>query len=188
MPTRRGFDYAALLRRAHQRALAARGGAQTGEAPRSAADARERDGDGASEALPPADDAPPDTHPAPQPEAHGQQRRLDALATPFVAALAAQQTHIAQLMHFLATRIADFCSDRAIVASGHWSARLRLDTALLPDCMLHLTLSHFELQLRFEARDPAVRQLICTHQTMLKRQLETLLDALDASREVSVTA
>jgi type III secretion control protein HpaP len=183
MPTRRGFDYAALVRRAYQRALAEQSRVQPGAEPRSATSPPEQDGDKAPEAWPAA------AHPDPYPDdEHAQQRRLDALATPFVAALAAQQAHLAQLMHFLATRIADFCSDRAIVASGHWSAQLRLDAALLPDCTLHLTLSHFELALRFEARDPAVRQLICAHQAVLKRQLETLLDALDSPREVSVTA
>ncbi|RDU96754.1 type III secretion system protein SctP [Trinickia dinghuensis] len=189
---RRGFDYAALVRRAHRRAQAAQTSARTEQDPRRATDRRD-DADPLDAPPPSAADEPEETLET-DPEHRTDEtdpaarRHADALAMPFVATLAAQQAHMAQLMHFLANRIADFCSDRAIVASGHWSARLPLDDKLLPECVLHLTLSHFELALRFEARDPAVRRLICAHQAVLERQLETLLDTLDCPRDVSVEA
>lgn len=200
---RRGFSYAALVRRAQRRMPALP--ADDARAPRHAARRREDDANAwpAAASFAPeyesADDpddaiadevadATADNAAAADRDRDASESRAMRVAAPIVAALAVQQARVAQLMHFLATRIADFCSDEAIVASGHWRARIPLDPSLLPDCVLNLTLSHFELVLRFEARDAVVRQLIYAHRTALERQLETLLDALDSPREVSVDA
>jgi type III secretion control protein HpaP len=189
---RRGFDYAALVRRAYRRAQAQQS-LRSGPADSAAAATVHAAADmhGTQDEAEPAgaetsDDRPSDDDALDA--AYARERHIEALSAPFVAALAARQTRIAELMHFLATHIADFCSDYAVVVSGHWNARLRLDPAVLPDCVLHLTLSHFELRLRFEARNAAVTQLICSHRAALERQIETLLDSLDSPREVSVDA
>lgn len=199
----RGFSYAALVKRAERRRLALPGGKPPDD-PRLARHGVKRTEDDA-DAQPIAASAAPDDASDDEPDdevadaaaddaasstrdRHDSDSNAHRIAAPLVASLAVQQSRVAQLMHYLATRIADFCSDEAIVASGHWRARLPIDPSLLPDCVLNLTLSHFELMLRFEVRDAAVRQLIYAHRTALERQLETLLDTLDSPREVSVDA
>jgi type III secretion control protein HpaP len=190
-PSRKGIDYAELVRRARRRgerhmsdALHGRRGvadeADTGKATVPASADPNPDDDDAHDNA----DALPDAEPL----ILLRERRLNELAAPFIAALAQQQTRVAQLMHFLATRVADFCSDPAVVESGDWSIRIRLAPSLLPDCTLHLTLSRFDLTLRFDTRSAEIRQLISRHEVILRNRLVSLLDELHTPRDVSITA
>lgn len=114
------------------------------------------------------------------------ERRLGELAAPFLAALSDQQARVARLMHFLADKVVDFCTDDAVVAHGNWTIRMRIDSALLPECTLHLTLSHFDLVLRFDTSSEPVRTLICRHEDTLKQRLVSLLAHMQMPREVTI--
>lgn len=113
-----------------------------------------------------------------------QLQRLDA---PYLDALASQQQTLV-LADYLASRVADFCTDPAVLAQGHWTMRLTLDPAILPDCALSLTLSYFDLTLRFDTNDASSRQLVLHHADVLKRRLENLLAQHDAPRAVEILA
>ncbi|GLU32108.1 type III secretion system protein SctP [Trinickia caryophylli] len=113
-------------------------------------------------------------------------RRIDAQTQPFVAALGAEQLRVVELMRFVAAHVADFCSDQAVIENGNWTIRLKLDAALLPECMLELHLSYFELVLRFDAHSPSTRQLICRHVHVLREQLVNLMHRLAIARHVSI--
>jgi type III secretion control protein HpaP len=186
-PARRsGFDYAALLRQARVRAERAMLRNSRGNAAHSATDSTDED------AKPP---APPES--AVELEPHGddaatrssiedRERRQEANAAPFVAALAQQHARIAGLTQFLVARVADFCSDEAIVEHGNWTIRIRLDPALLPECTLELNLSRFDLMLRFDADQESTRKLICRHADLLRHQLIVLLQQMETPREVCI--
>ncbi|WP_342612097.1 type III secretion system protein SctP [Burkholderia ambifaria] len=188
---RAGIDYAALVRRARLRGddRAGRGARTPHDVPPDAAREApaERQARGADVDV---DDAAPQDRAAPsavdaQADAL-RERHLDALAAPFLTALSRQEARVAGLMHFLADRIADFCTDEAVAAHGNWSIHLRIDPALLPECALHLTLSHFDLVLRFETPSEPVRALICRHEDTLKQRLVSLLAHLRMPREVAI--
>lgn len=184
---RTGIDYAALIRRARLRSENRAGRVFRTPHDVSADTSREAPADPAA----PDDDSAvrhDDASPSPD-EAHAdvlRDRRLDDLAAPFLAALSRQQVRVAQLMHFLAEKVADFCTDEAVVAHGNWSIRLRLDPSLLPECTLHLTLSHFDLVLRFDTSLEPVRALICRHEDKLKQRLVSLLEHLRMPRDVAI--
>jgi len=208
--TRRGLDYAELLRHARERgerdalrealrahARRTRDDAKDGAAS-AAGDAR------ADDMPPPRDDAPaaadadePDDDddvdleagdPARQARRAARARRLDAQTQPFVAALGVEQLRVVELMRFVAAHVADFCSDEAVVQNGNWRVRLKLDAALLPECELELHLSYFDVVLRFHTDAPATRQLICRHVHVLREQLVNLLHRLAIARQVLIEA
>ncbi|WP_206956691.1 type III secretion system protein SctP [Trinickia acidisoli] len=102
-------------------------------------------------------------------------QQLQRLDTPYLEALAREQHAVFVLIDYLAARVADFCSDPAVLAQGHWSIDLTLDPAILPDCRLALTLSQFDLALRFDTQHASSKQLVLHHGDVLKRRLEALL-------------
>lgn len=114
-------------------------------------------------------------------------KRLQRLDAPYLDALASQQQTLV-LADYLASRVADFCTDPAVLAQGHWTMRLTLDPAILPDCALSLTLSYFDLTLRFDTNDASSRQLVLHHADALRRRLEGLLARHDAPRTVEILA
>lgn len=114
--------------------------------------------------------------------------RLDAQTEPFVAALGFEQARVVELMRFVAAHVADFCSDAAVLENGNWTIGLRPHAALLPDCMLELHLSHFDVMLRFHCDTHATRQLIWRHAHVLRQQLVHLLRRLAIARDVSIEA
>lgn len=210
---RRGIDYAELVRNARERgeraalreALRARGQRLRSGAAHLDAGATMQ-GDSVAQAPAPADPDPDDV-PA-DADTQGEQdddeldieagtasqnarqaalaRRIDAQTQPFVAALGTEQLRVVELMRFVAAHVADFCSDQAVMENGNWTIRLKLDAALLPECMLELHLSYFELVLRFETNSPSTRQLICRHVHVLREQLANLLHRLAIARHVSI--
>jgi type III secretion control protein HpaP len=114
------------------------------------------------------------------------ERRLEALAAPCVGAIAELRQEFDGWVQFLVERAADFCSDRAVGAQGHWDVRLTLDPAILPDCTLRLSLSHFTLALRFETQTNASRQLVLHHEQTLKAQLADVLAQRGEPREIEI--
>ncbi|RQV07345.1 hypothetical protein DF047_16740 [Burkholderia cenocepacia] len=192
--SRRGIDYAELVRDARERgeraalhdALRAHGRRTRGEPLRRPADADAPDDVLADTADPPDTDADADDDlDADAPPAE-RTRRLDAQVQPFVAALGAEQIRVVELMRFVAAHVADFCSDAAVLENGNWTIRLRLDPDLLPGCTLELHLSYFDLALRFDADAPEIRQLVCRHVHVLHEQLANLLHRLAVARHVSI--
>jgi len=111
----------------------------------------------------------------------------DSTLTPYLQLLAQQQFRVAQLIQFLATRVADFCCDEAICAHGNWTIRIPIAPTLLRSCVLYLSLSHFELTLRFETPDDTTRHLILSHSKILQNHLDQLLEQHDAPRDVEIT-
>jgi len=177
--TRSGIDYAALVRRARWR-----NEYRNGRPARPPFDDR-HDAHPDAPALAPATDdnaSLADKADTNKPD----ERRLDELAAPFLAALSDHQARVARLMHFLADKVVDFCTDDAVAAHGNWAIRMRIDPALLPECTLHLTLSHFDLVLRFDTSSEPVRALICRHEDTLKQRLLSLLAHMQMPREVAI--
>jgi type III secretion control protein HpaP len=208
---RRRFDYAALVRRARLGAredqartnptLGADGanssadGSRSGGPPTPTTDAAHADrfalaqqGGARKRASvaehPHADLAEPQTLSA----AESLEQHLQRLDAPYLDVLVRDQHTAFLLLDYLTGRVADFCTDPAVLAQGHWTMRLTLDPAILPDCTLSLTLSYFDLTLRFDSRDTASRQLVLHHADVLKQRLEALLEQHDAPRTVEILA
>lgn len=113
-------------------------------------------------------------------------QQLQRLEAPYLDVLANEQQQLVMLVDHLANRVADFCTDPAVLAQGHWEIRLALDPAILPGCTLVLTLSHFDLTLRFEAELIRSKQLILHHGDVLKHRLEVLLVQHGVPRTVEI--
>jgi hypothetical protein len=92
--------------------------------------------------------------------------------------LAAKATqNVPRILESIVERIADFCATPAVAETGQWDATIPLDSPALPDCSLNLSLSHFDLTLRFDTADARSKQLILQHETTLRRSLEQALQA-----------
>ncbi|KVO55462.1 type III secretion system protein SctP [Burkholderia stagnalis] len=170
---RRGFDYAQLLRRSRV--------APAGERA-SAGDERWRD------ASTPWRDGPPpsfERNPDALPDALGREAMARACAgsDAFVNQVFAQRERMVRVAETLAAEIAALCGDDA---AGQWGISLPLDAALLPDTLLHLVLSRFDLRLRFETPDAATRHLLCTHGATLHARLDTLLAHHGTPRTIEI--
>jgi type III secretion control protein HpaP len=166
---RRGFDYAALLRRA--------------PAPVGAA---ERDPDPRREGRAAYDTATPFARaPDVLPDAQGRQTmaRACAGADGFVNQVFAQQERMVRVADTLAGEIAALCTEDP---GAQWDLSMPLDPALLPATLLHVALSRFDLRLRFETADAATRHLLSTHRALLHARLDTLLDHLGAPRAIDI--
>lgn len=114
------------------------------------------------------------------------ERRLQARAAPCVSAIAEPRHEFDGWVGFLVEHAADFCCDRAVSAQGQWAVRLTLDSAILPECALHLNLSHFTLALRFETQTDVSRQLVLHHQQTLKTRLAAVLAERGVPREIEI--
>ncbi|CRY23561.1 type III secretion system protein SctP [Burkholderia pseudomallei] len=158
---RRGFDYAQLMRRSRVAPAGA-------PAPR---------GDGAAPSF--------ERDPAALPDALGREAmaRACAGADAFVNQVFAQRERVVRVAEALAAEIAALGGGDA---SGQWEISLPLDAALLPDTVLHLVLSRFDLRLRFETPDAATRHLLCTHGATLHARLDTLLAHHGAPRTIEI--
>ncbi|CAB3769467.1 type III secretion HpaP family protein [Paraburkholderia solisilvae] len=82
-----------------------------------------------------------------------------------------------RFIDFIVARVADFSSNPAVLARGHWHITIALDPALLPGCELSLTLSHFALTLRFDLSSEHSRYLILKHEPSLRERLGELMQA-----------
>lgn len=113
-------------------------------------------------------------------------RRIETHAAPCIGAIAAMRQEFDGWVRFLVERAADFCCDRAVGAQGQWAIRLALDPAILPECTLHLSLSHFTLALRFETQANPSRQLVLHHEETLKAQLAATLAQRGEPRDIEI--
>ncbi|PLZ00288.1 hypothetical protein CY652_21845 [Burkholderia sp. WAC0059] len=102
------------------------------------------------------------------------------------APLSQEQVQFAHLAEFLLGRVADFCSDPSVLSRGHWHLQVPIDPALMPGCTLHLTLSHFDLRLRFDTSDAMSKQLISQHSDILVKRLDALLRQYGSPREIEI--
>jgi type III secretion control protein HpaP len=119
-------------------------------------------------------DVPAEAH-TPQPAAHAASTRavpirnispaLDDVATPH------------RFIDFIVSRVADFSSNPAVLARGHWHITIALDPALLSGCELSLMLSHFALTLRFDLSSEHSRYLILKHEPSLRERLDALMQS-----------
>lgn len=82
-----------------------------------------------------------------------------------------------RLIESIVAQVADFCSNPAVLARGQWHITIPIDTELLPGCSLSLTLSYFDLALRFETTDERSRQLILQDVTTLRESLQALMES-----------
>jgi len=206
--TRRGFDYAALLRRARVRARDGQPiGNQASSGRNTHVGVAPMPTGNSDEAIDPAGVSEQDERtrsslhrerssaetanattidPQAVSPAESLTLHLQRLDPPYLDALSREQQTVFVLLDYLTARVIDFCTDPAVLAQGYWTMRLRLDPAILPDCTLALTLSYFDLTLRFEARDATARQLVLHHADVLKQRLEALLAQHDAPRTVEI--
>jgi type III secretion control protein HpaP len=93
---------------------------------------------------------------------------------PYVEALTEHHERAVRAIEWLAARVGDFCADPAVIGSGIWTTRLKLDPAVLPYCTLELMLSHFQVSIRFDADDPSSKQLILDNKNLLEARLTTV--------------
>jgi type III secretion control protein HpaP len=105
---------------------------------------------------------------------------------PYVEALTEHHERSVRAIEWLAARVGDFCSDPAVIGSGIWTTRLKLDPAVLPYCTLELMLSHFQVTLRFDVDDPASKQLILDNKDLLQARLSTMFVRLGLHRTIDI--
>ena len=113
--------------------------------------------------------------------------RVSGATQPVVDALARVQHRFLALAVAVAQEVAAFCGDPAIAGAGNWEVQLPLDGAIFPDTMLYLSLSHFTLSLRFDTQSTQVRQLVLQYSALLERELDALLRASNAPRDIELT-
>lgn len=114
-------------------------------------------------------------------------QRVPSATLPVVDAMFRTQGQFLKLAATLAAEVASFCADPSITASGNWNVRLPLDRTILPDTTLFLSLSPFHLSLRFDTQNALSRQLLLDHSALLQRELDSLLRAWGASRDIELT-
>ncbi|WP_174989127.1 type III secretion system protein SctP [Burkholderia lata] len=131
------------------------------------------------------------THPVP-PERQGTSHNIpDEMAAGAFAtgarAFVPERDRFRESMTPFVHQMAQFCSSDAIRLAGNWNARLVLDERILASTTLNLSLSHFDLSLAFETRDPATRQFLTAHLDELEQALRVSLHALGRSKDVFLT-
>nr|WP_264159013.1 type III secretion system protein SctP [Burkholderia vietnamiensis] len=133
----------------------------------------------------------PTSDPAPTPaelaECRAIAARIASAAAPIATvALREQRDHLG-LLDVLSREIAAFCGDPAVAAGGQWEAHVVLNDRILASTELHVSLSHFDLQLRFDTQDREARQLLLAHSVALEQELDTMLRAWGQPRTVRLT-
>jgi type III secretion control protein HpaP len=87
----------------------------------------------------------------------------------------------------IVAQVADFCSNPAVLTRGAWHITIPIAPHLLPACTLSLTLSHFDLTLRFDTTEERSQQLILQHAAMLTDSLEQVMQSrFDTPRNIEV--
>ena len=84
----------------------------------------------------------------------------------------------------LASRIAQFCGEPSVQSSGAWEASIPLARDTVADTVLHLSLSPYQLRLRFDTSNPQSKQLISLHCNTLRDRLVALLGP---ERDIDIT-
>lgn len=185
----RAFDYAGLARRARMQRLAVRSQIAGNEP---VTDESNDTGGGRPRMFESRDDEDSnqptgagDRLTAGQREAVTQ--RVCGATLPVVDALFRTQGQFLELATSLATEVTAFCANPAIGNAGNWEVQIPLDPAVLPDTTLYLSLSCFVLSLRFDTSSAETKQLLLNHSAMLEREIDSLLKAWGAPREIELT-
>ncbi|AOL06892.1 MULTISPECIES: type III secretion system protein SctP [Burkholderia] len=133
----------------------------------------------------------PASDPAPTPaelaECRAIAARIASAAAPIATVTLQEQRDHLGLLGVLSREIAAFCGDPAVAAGGQWEAHVVLSDRILAATELHVSLSHFDLQLRFETQDREARQLLLAHSVALEQELDTMLRAWGQPRTVRLT-
>jgi type III secretion control protein HpaP len=117
---------------------------------------------------------PPARAPQPNQPAQPARGRVEAAAAAQALGALTGATQPNQLVESIVSSVADFCSNPAVSSCSPWQITVPLDPALMPGCQLSLTLSHFDLTLRFTTTDTGSQQLILKHADSLRERLESL--------------
>jgi type III secretion control protein HpaP len=123
------------------------------------------------------------------PERQGRElaERISRTTLPIVDAMYRTQGQFLELAAKLANEVASFCGDPSITANGNWNVQLPLDSKIVPDTVLYLSLSSFHLSLRFDTQSAQSRRLLLDHSTLLERELGALLRAWNTPRDIELT-
>lgn len=113
-------------------------------------------------------------------------QQVSSGSVPVVDAIFRTQGHFLELATSLASEVAAFCADPAVGASGNWDVQMPIDKAILADTTLYLSLSPFQLSLRFDTSNIESKTLLLHHSTMLEREIGSLLKAWSAPREIEL--
>ncbi len=113
-------------------------------------------------------------------------QQVSAASVPVVDALLRTQGRFLELASSLANEVATFCADPAIGNGGNWDVQMPLDKSILPDTTLYLSLSPFQLSLRFDTTSIEVKTLLLHHSTMLEREIDSLLRAWSTPRDIEL--
>ncbi|MGU7810738.1 type III secretion system protein SctP [Burkholderia sp. AW49-1] len=113
--------------------------------------------------------------------------RIASAAAPIATVTLQEQRDHLGLLGVLSREIAAFCGDPAVAAGGQWEAHVVLSDRILASTELHVSLSHFDLQLRFDTRDHEARRLLLAHSVALEQELDTMLRAWGQPRTVRLT-
>jgi len=187
----RRFDYAALARRARARPeqVEARDGDESGSQRDSGNDRHSSIFAGAlNDSVAGSEDETPELGEDGDGNGHLElSNRITRATLPIVDAMYRTQGQLLRLAATLATEIAAFCGDPSITANGNWEAQLPLDGKIVPDTTLYLSLSPFHLSLRFDTQSAHSRQLLLNHSALLQRELDSLLRAWNAARDIELT-
>ncbi|MCA8023430.1 type III secretion system protein SctP [Burkholderia metallica] len=134
---------------------------------------------------------PPSSHaeltPAELAECRVIATRIANAAAPIASATLQERRNHLGLLSALSREIAEFCSDPAVAAGGQWEAHVVLNDRVLASTELHVSLSYFELQLRFDTQNSEARQLLLAHSIALERELDSMLRAWGQLRTVRFT-
>ena len=97
-----------------------------------------------------------------------------------------RQHRIQTAIDSLVCSVAEFCHAPSIANGGTWEIRLAIDSDVLPHTSLLLRLVAMQLQLQFECRDAASRQLLREHKKELAdRLVAALREPYDIDIQVS---
>lgn len=107
-------------------------------------------------------------------------------SVPVVDAIFRREGRFLELATSLANEVAAFCADPAVGASGNWDVRMPIDQTILADTTLYLSLSPFQLSLRFDTANIESKTLLLHHSTMLEREIGSLLQAWSAPRDIEL--
>lgn len=87
----------------------------------------------------------------------------------------------------LAHQIGVFCTARGVLGTGTWEIEIPLDPLRFGPTTLSLSLSDYCVHLRFDAREPQIKQLLLDQCGMVEHALRSMYRACGETRDISVT-
>lgn len=102
--------------------------------------------------------------------------------------LTSDEVHFAKVAEYVLNHARDFCTNDAVLKSGTWQTQFSVDPEIMPDCVLHLSLSGSGLVLRFDTRDDTSSRLISKHAGTLKKRLATLMTERGISPGIEIVS